>query len=173
MAHTAADSPLAALIAAFSLRPDATACADPDTAFGACVPVSRRFAAAARAAGMRASIIRMECWEHDGFAEPIVLHDVALVEGVIVDWSARQFAMSVSSPDGRRPDAAGIPVPLIVVVGDGRDWPDAAFARGGVDIWDSARIRVADDGDLGDTGSTAVDWLDTRSGGLGGLADRR
>jgi hypothetical protein len=68
------------------------------------------------------------------------------------------------SPEGRWPDAARIPVPLVIAVTAG-DWPDAAFERDGIRIWDSARVVVAEGAGLGDTARDAADWTATHTTG--------
>lgn len=149
---------LSGLIATFVRRPDALACRDVDQAFGACGPISRRFAAAARAAGLQASIAQLSRWADDGFADRVLLHDVVVVEGVVVDWSARQFVGHVEF-DGRTPRLAKVAVPYLVPLDPDGAWPPEAAARDGVTIWDSVHEIVALDAPLGPgLESQAADW---------------
>lgn len=163
MAHAT----LPELIAAFAGRPDVLACLDPVTAFGACGPVSRRFAAAARATGLSARIVRMSRWADDGVAERVLLHDVAVIEDIVVDWSARQFVDQVVF-DGRTPALGNIQVPCVIRLDADGIWPPEAFARGGVEIWDEAYEIVAPDAPLGpDLEARTADWNHIRDAALG------
>ena len=153
---------LAELISTFAQRPDALACLDPNLAFGACEPVSRRFAAAARAAGLQAWTARLSRWASEGFADRILLHDVAIVEGIVVDWAARQFVDNVEI-DGRTPRLAHVPVPCLIPLDPDGTWPPEAATRDGVLIWDEVYKIVGQDAPLGPgTDSEAVDWESRR-----------
>ena len=155
------DPRLAVLIAAFAERPDARACLDPATAFGACRPISRRFAAAARAAGLSAEVVLLSRWADEGNAEQVLLHEVVLVEGVMVDWSARQFADPAAGWRSLRAEA--IAVPCLIPLGPGPDWPAAAWVRAGVTLWDGAQRVIGADEPLGpEAEGSAFDWARPR-----------
>ena len=142
---------LRAVIASFAERPDARTCLDPDRAFGACEPISLRFAAALRDATFEPEVVELANLDGDGSWHQ--RHVVVKIEDHIVDWSYRQFAwpyVTIGSPLS----APDIPVPLISSVED-------MWAPCGDDAmtWEVGRILFASTAPLPPRAhDTGVDW---------------
>lgn len=66
---------------------------DPDRASGACNDMTFRFVCLAAEAGMQVEHLR--CWDSrfttDTECTPFLDHHVALFQGTVIDWTARQF----------------------------------------------------------------------------------